>query len=200
MAEIKESNYKGSKEKKVVATGTVKEKTFKQKVRDAFISDEVHDIKSYVVFDVIIPAIKQTFRNLFVNSLDMALFGKVQQGPKTDQRGGSTYIAYDRLYQQGNGGYGQSPKPQKAGAPLRINELDRVIFHDKTDAIDVLSYMLENIEEYHVTSVADFVQAANLTVSPIHHNFGFYDLSGASVEQLPDGSGYWIRLPKPVKI
>ena len=80
------TNYNGpSKEQKRVANGTLKEKTFGQKVRDAFISDEVHDIKSYVVFDIIIPAIKQTFRNLFVNSIDMALFGKVQNTGKLEQ-------------------------------------------------------------------------------------------------------------------
>ena len=193
-----ETNYKGEKKAKKVATGTVKEKTFKQKVRDAFISDEVHDIKSYVVFDVIIPAIKETFRNLFVNSLDMALFGKVRQSAKTEQRGGSTYIAYDRLYQSRNGDV--QPRQQKGGAPLRVNELDRVVFKDKADAIDVLSYMMDQIEEYHVASVADFVTAADLPVSPIHHKFGFYDLSEARVEELPDGTGYFIRLPRPVSI
>ena len=198
MAKV-ESNYKGAdKERKKVATGTIKEKTFKQKVRDAFISDEVHDIKSYVVFDVIIPAIKETFRNLFVNSLDMALFGKVRQTSKTEQRGGSTYIAYDRLYQS-RGGNDVQPRQQRGGAPLRVNELDRVVFKDKADAIDVLSYMMDQIEEYHVASVADFVTAADLPVSPIHHKFGWYDLCTASVEELPDG-GYYIRLPRPVSI
>lgn len=195
-----ESNYKGSdKEHKVVATGVVKEKTFKQKVRDAFISDEVHDIKTYVVFDVIIPAVKETVRNLFVNSIDMALFGKVRSTTKTEQRGGSTYIAYDRLYQS-RGGNDVQPRQQKGGAPLRVTELDRVVFKDKADAIDVLSYMMDNIEEFHVASVADFVTAADLPVSPIHHKFGWYDLSGASVEELSDGSGYYIRLPRAIGI
>lgn len=199
MAEIK-NNYTGGdgKERKKVATGTIKEKTFRQKVRDAFISDEVHDIKSYVVFDVIIPAIKETVRNLFVNSLDMALFGKVRKTANTEQRGGSTYIAYDRLYQ--SRGNDIQPRQQKGGAPLRVNELDRVVFKDKADAIDVLSYMMDNLEEYHVASIADFLSAADLPISPIHHKWGFYDLSTASVEELPDGSGFFIRLPRPVQI
>lgn len=200
MAEIKDSNYKPEKKQaKKVATGTIKEKSFKQKVRDAFISDEVHDIKSYVVFDVIIPAIKETVRNLFVNSLDMALFGKVRKTANTEQRGGSTYIAYDRLYQS-RGSNDVQPRQQKGGAPLRVNELDRVVFKDKADAIDVLSYMMDNLEEYHVASIADFLSAADLPISPIHHKWGFYDLSTASVEELPDGSGFFIRLPRPVQI
>lgn len=196
MAEV-QNNYKGEKKAKKITTAALKEKTFKQKVRDAFISDEVHDIKDYVVFSVIIPAIKQTFRNLFVNSLDMALFGKVQQNAKTEQRGGSTYIAYDRLYQ---GHQNEPPRQQKGGAPLRVSELDRVVFKDKADAIDVLSFMMENIEEYHVASVADFLQAADLPISPIHHKFGFYDLTQARVMEIADGSGYFIALPKPVSI
>ena len=199
MAEVK-SNYKGSeKQSKKIATGKLKEKTFKQKVRDAFISDEVHDIKSYVVFDVIIPAVKETVRNLFVNSLDMALFGKVRQTAKTEQRGGSTYIAYDRLYRS-HGGTANNPPSQQKGAPIKITDLDRVVFKDKSDAVDVLSYLLENIEEYHVASVADFISASDLPLSPIYSTWGWYDLSGAHVEEIPDGSGYFVILPRPVRI
>lgn len=197
MAEIKGQNYKGDEKKKVVKAGQLKEKTFKQKVRDAFISDEVHDVKSYVVFDVIIPAIKETVRNLIVNTVDMSLFGKVRASKNVEQRGGSTYIAYERMYQGG----GQASKPkQQMGAPLRVTELDRVVFNDKADAIEVLSYLFDNIEQYHVASVADFLGAADLPISPIHHKWGWYDLSGSSVDENPDGSGYYIRLPRPVSI
>lgn len=194
MATIKNyDDHDDRSNKKVTKSGKLKDKTFRQKIRDAFISEEVHDVKSYMIFDVIIPAVKETFRNLIVNSLDMSLFGKVRGSRNTEQRGGSTYIAYDRAY----GGNHNEQRPQKNGtAPLRINELDRVIFDDKDDALQVLNYLLENIEEYHVSSVADYVGASGFQISPIHHKWGWYDLNGSCVEQLPDG-GYYVKLPKP---
>lgn len=201
MAEIKDSNYSANKEpsKKVVKTGKLKEKTFRQKVRDAFISDEVHDVKTYAIYDVIIPAVKETFRNLVVNTVDMSLFGKVRGNSRnTDQRGGSTYISYDRAYDDRSRS-AQRSNPKPTGGPLRVNELDRVTFNDKNDALEVLGYLFDNIEEYHVASVADFLGAANLQISPIHHKWGWYDLNGASVEEDPDG-GYFIKLPRPGSI
>lgn len=198
MAEIRDNNYKPeNKEKKVVANAKLKDKTFKQKVRDAFIADEVKDVKTYVVFDIIIPAIKETIRNLVVNTIDMSLFGKTRGRRDTEQRGGSTYIAYDRAY---GGGKPDDRRPVKQEtAVLRVNELDRVTFNNKADAIDVLAHLFESIEEYHVASVADFLSFANLPVSHIHHKWGWYDLTGACVEEDPDG-GYYIRLPRPGSI
>lgn len=193
-----DKNYVDTKtvEKKPVRQTKIAEKTFGQKVKDAFISEEVHDVKSYIVFDVIIPAVKETVRNLIVNTIDMSLFGKVRNSRPTEQRGGSTYIQYDRAYNSP----GESRKSGHAqGAPIRITELGRIVFADKSDAIEVLAYLFENIEEYHVASVADLLGAANQQISPIHHKWGWYDLTGSSVEELPDG-GYILNLPRPKAI
>lgn len=205
MAEVKdikapESNYKpkDSKEKKVISTGKIKEKTFWARVKDSFISDEVHDVKSYLVFDIAIPAVKRTLRSLLVNTVDMTLFGKpMGDERKSEQRGGSTYIAYDRAYDRAYGGGPARGERQKSNnLTVGIRELDRVIFNEKSDAIDVLSFLFDNIEEYGVASVADFLAAANVEVTPIAHKWAWTDLRGASVEECPDGSGYYIRFPK----
>ena len=71
MAEIKGNSFKSRQEKaetnpvksKPQAKAKVKEKTFKQKVKDAFIAEDVVDIKEYLVFKVGIPGIKKMLRN-----------------------------------------------------------------------------------------------------------------------------------------
>lgn len=202
MAEVKvpESNYTNPKEnqKKVVSKGSIKEKTFWARVRDSFISEEVHDVKSYLVFDIAIPAVKRTLRSLLVNTVDMTLFGKpMGDERKSEQRGGSTYIAYDRAYDRAYGGLSSSSKSHKNNnLTVGIRELDRVIFNEKSDAVDVLSFLFDNLEQYGVTSVADFLGASNVEITPIAHKWGWTDLRGASVEEFPDGSGYYIRFPK----
>lgn len=194
MEDTKKNNYTG-KEKKVISTGKVKEKTFWQRVKDSFIADEVHDVKSYLVFDIVIPAIKKTFRSLVINTLDMSLFGKpVGDDRKSEQRGGSTYIAYERAYGGNRDDYAK--KPRNNNVTVGIRELDRVTFRNKDDAVEVLSYLYDNIEEYGVASVADFLGAANVDITPIAHKWGWTSLQGSSVEECPDGSGYYIRFPR----
>lgn len=197
MAEIKQNNYADKKpEKKVISTGKVKEKTFWQRVKDSFIADEVHDVKSYIVFDIIIPAVKKTFRSLVINTLDMSLFGKpIGDDRRSEQRGGSTYIAYDRAYGGSRDDYSRQ-KPRNNNLTVGIRELDRVTFRNKEDAIEVLSYLYDNIEEYGVASVADFLGAANVEITPIAHKWAWTNLQGSSVEECPDGSGYYIRFPR----
>lgn len=177
----------------------LKEKTFKQKVRDAFISEEVHDIKSYVVFDVIIPAIKTTFRNLVVNSIDISLFGKVGGGRPNSNRN-DTYISYERAYGGRSGGERMyAPRQQtRDNGSIDVRETDRVWFETEQEAQDVL-YTCREIYDQNagVLSVAEFLSAAQMKTSPIHHKWGWIDLSSASVEQYPDGSGWYVNLPKP---
>ena len=200
MAEIK-GNYTGQQGQTAPKKAAkIKDKTFKQKVRDAFISDEVHDVKTYVIFDVIIPAIKETLRNLVVNTIDMSLFGKTRSSRESERRGGSTYIAYERAYGNPRDDRSSRPRRESSSAPLRITELDRVVFKNRDDAMEVLGHLFDNVEEYHVASVADFLGAAGLTISPIHHKWGWYDLAGSSVEEDPETGDFWIRVPKPVSI
>lgn len=177
----------------------VREKTFKQKVRDAFIAEEVHDIKSYVVFDVIIPAIKTTFRNLVVNSLDISLFGKVSKGGQGGRPGGGSYVSYDRAYRDNRD---DAPRQQQRPADvLDVREIDRVWFETKEDAEEQLR-AIRDIYDYNegTLSVAEFLDAAQMKASPIHTKWGWFDISSATAEPYPDGSGWYINLPRPRRL
>lgn len=175
----------------------LKDKTFKQKLRDAFIAEEVHDIKDYMIFGVVIPAIKTTFRNLVVNSLDISLFGKTQKGGNGGKPGGGSYISYDRAYNSNGGGNQQSP-PTKSSNSIDVRELDRVWFETKEDADEQIRAIRE-IYDYNegVLSVAEFLDAAQIKATPIHTKWGWIDISNVSAEPYPDGSGWYVNLPRP---
>lgn len=196
----KQNNYTTSKgENEIVPTRKgaprLKEKTFKQKVRDAFIAEEVHDIKDYVIFGVIIPAIKTTFRNLIVNSIDISLFGKAQKSGQGGKQGGGSYISYDRAYQSGNS---QPQQPTKSANSIDVRELDRIWFETKEDADEQIR-LIRDIYDYNegVLSVAEFLDAAQMKATPIHTKWGWIDISNVSAEPYPDGSGWYVNLPRP---
>lgn len=181
---------------------SMKEKSLWGKIKDAFIAEEIRDVKSYVVFDIVIPAIKRTFRDLTMNVLDMSLFGKTSKSSyDTDTRGGRTYVSYDAYSgRRERDDYPFDKSKSRNEQTINVRDLDRVMFRSKDDAIEVLSWLMDNIAEYGVASVADFLGAANLDTNPIHNKWGWYDVQGSSVMEDPDGRGYYIRLPRPKPI
>lgn len=200
------------------AKGTVmldKESTWK-KVKKAFIADEVTSLKNFAIFDVGIPAIKRTIRDLIVNSLDITLgYGKSKPTSYyQNQNGGKTYVAYGR--------YANEPEPQERRESRRdtpligVMELDRIKFCDiddfgrvdllqsKDSAIEALGYLMDLLEDgYDCVTVAQFLayvsnKVNGIHVAPIHSKWGWYSLQGAAIMECADGSGYYIRFPKPV--
>ena len=101
MAEIKPNSdaFKNRKdtekaeEKKTTGKVQIKEKSFKQKCKEAIIADDVGDLKEYAIIKVLIPAAKKTIRNLLVNMFDIRFFGKSMGIDRSDDRG-SRIVSY----------------------------------------------------------------------------------------------------------
>lgn len=189
-----------------------------RRIKKAFIADEVTSVKEFALFDVVIPAIKRTFRDLLVNSLDITLgYGKSNKSPyQTVQNGSRTYVAYGSM---SSGRYADD-QPRKENhrdsAIIGPMELDRIKFCDfdefgnidlrqsKDSAIEALGYLMDMLEDgYDCVTVAQFLsyvstKVNSIHVAPIHSKWGWYSLQGSSVIECSDGSGYYIRFPKPV--
>lgn len=197
MAEVKmPSNYDPGNDAKETKKAKVKDLTMKQKLRKAFIADEVADVKTYAIFDVVIPSIKKVIRELVMNAIDMAFYGKPQARSR-DDRGGA-YYDYSRRDRDRDIPDRRSQQ-SKAQQFVGVRDLDRVAFDDKEDAINTLSYLMDNIEEFGVATVSDFLASAGLTTNPIHQKWGWYDLQGCSVRETPDGD-WMVDLPRPKPI
>ena len=69
---------KAAEEKKVkkVVSGKVKtKKNDGRKLASMFISEDAADVKSYVIMDVLIPAIKKAISDIVTDGIDMILYG-----------------------------------------------------------------------------------------------------------------------------
>ncbi len=205
MAEIKPNSdtYRNREEKaaepKVVAKAKIKEKSFKQKCKEAFIAEDVGDLKEYAVLKVIIPTVKKTIRNLIMNTIDMRFFGKVLgNGSESSSKGGRVvdYDRYSRLSREDDDDYIPRKRKESGGTTLRMDELESVQFESEDAALNVLRYLRGAVEEYGMVSVADFLERADLRANNIHRKWGWYNLDRASVEYDPDTELYYISLPK----
>lgn len=156
----------------------------------------------YSIYDILLPAFKNTISDLIKNGVDMLLFGEVnpRRGSSNRRRKRTSYSSYSR--RDGRRYHGSERRERQ-----KILDYRDVIFDDFDDADDVLNDLCDLIEEYDQASVADFYELINsrtsidgtqfdVTGSFTDNRYGWRALGTTKVRAC-DGGGYYIDLPKP---
>lgn len=198
--EYKSNSYRSKEEQKQqekkeerqklekIVTGTVKTKKKSElhKLTDIFISEDVKNVKSYVLMDVLVPAIKKAISDIVTNGIDMILYG--ESGRRTrSSSGSSSYVSY-RDYSR--------KEDRRPTEPIRRNAYDfgSVILESRGEAEAVLDRMTEIIEAYEFVAVADLFDLLGQDCQYTDQKYGWTNLRDASVERTRDG--YLLKLPK----
>jgi len=190
----KEDQNRSSSEKKVekVIAGTVKSKKKSEirKFTDIFISEDINNVKSYILLDVLIPAIKKAISDIVTNGIDMILYGETG---KTKSNSTASKVSYRSYYDGRNGRRDYSAIRTK----ISYN-YDDIIFDNRGEAEDVLSRMDELISTYGLVSVADLYDLVGVTGNYTDNKYGWTDIRSASVIRVRDG--YMLKLPKALPL
>lgn len=184
--------YNGN-EKKVekVITGTVvqKKKTLGERMARTFLEDESKNVWSYLLYDVLIPAAKATISDMVSGGVEMLLFGTTKGKRQSNQN--KSYVSYSSYYSK--------PAPQQTRSNIRGRlNFDDIILETRGEAEDVLSHLLDLVENYGVASVADLYELVGITGSFTDNKYGWTNLSTASVSRVRDG--YLLNLPNATPI
>lgn len=190
----KEDQNRSAPEKKVekVIAGTVKSKKKSEirKFTDVFISEDINNVKSYILLDVLIPAIKKAISDIVTNGIDMILYGETG---KTKSNSIASKVSYRSYYDGRNGRRDYSAIRTK----ISYN-YDDIIFDNRGEAEDVLSRMDELISTYGLVSVADLYDLVGVTGNYTDNKYGWTNIRSASVIRVRDG--YMLKLPKALPL
>lgn len=179
-------------EKAISGTARVKKKSEARKFTDVFISEDVGNVKSYVLMEVLVPAIKKAVSDIVVNGIDMILYGETGHTRRGTTASKVSYRGY----------YDNKSNAQQARKPPRNRsgyDYDDVIIDNRGEAEDVLSRMDELIDQYQVVSVADFYDLVDVKSNYTDNKYGWTDIGNARVERV-SGGGYMIKLPRAVPL
>lgn len=170
-----------------VITGSVKtKKNEKRNFLNMFISDDIHNVKSYVCMNVLVPAVKKAI----CDTVEMILFG--EDRPRRGS-GRNDRVSYGRYYDDP-----WSSRSPKQETRVRFN-YDDITFDSRADARAVLEEMENIIRVYGFVRVADLYDAVEISAPYTTVNYGWFDLSHVDIGQLRDGR--WIlKLPKAMPI
>ena len=176
-------------EKKIekVATGKVKtkKKSGANKVADVFISEDISNVKDYIIYDVLLPAAKKTISEIVSNGIDMILYGETRS--KSRSRGSK--VSYSKYYEDRDDDYRRTSRRRAVGY-----DYEDVILESRREAEEVLNRMEDLIDTYAVVSVADLYDLVGISGNYTDNKYGWTNLRTAGIERTRDG--YLIVLPK----
>lgn len=177
-------------EKVITGTAKVRKKTGARKAADLFISEDAANVKSYVLMDVIIPAIKDVLSNVVKDSVDMILFGGTSRRGSDRRKGNSEYISYNRFYDKRNDRRYES----RSTVTSRYN-FDDITLESKAEAEEVLERMDELLDTYGMVTVTDLCDLVGISCDYTDSNYGWTNLRNARVVRLR-GNEYMLDLPR----
>lgn len=168
----------------------VKKKTGINKLASLFLADDVNDIKSSILLDVVVPGIKDAILDIVHMLLNGTTSGRFRSGRG---RSGISRIQYDSIYDS-------NISDRRRQLPQTIYDYDDIEFDNRREAEDVLMSMHELIATYGIATVSDFYDLCGITVPGYYtaEKYGWSDIRNATV--IRTRGGWIIKFPKVMPI
>lgn len=178
-----------------VVKGVVKtrKKSEIRKFADIFVAEDVGSVKTYLINDLLIPAIKNTILDLIVEGATIVFKG--ESGRDSKKRSTSEYVSYRRYAdrdRRDERGYSESRSRTSYG-------YDDVELKSRGEAEEVLARMDELIDQYGFVTVADMYDLVGVTCNYTDNKYGWTNLRSAEPVRIRGGA-YVLRLPKAYPI
>lgn len=179
--QIKNSSQKKDKLESVVKYGGVvsTKKPLSKKIMNKFIEQDIQDVKSYILFDIVIPGIK----NLIIDGLSMVLLGEVRE---RKSRSGNYYdrkrTNYSSYYRGGN--YHREEKRYEDDDKV---DYQNIVLRSRSDAEEVIDKLRGRIRDQGSASVADLFDLIGVAGRFTDNNWGWIRENQVGIKRIPDG-------------
>ena len=163
-----------------------------RKFADLFLGDDISNVKEYMLYDRIIPGIKE----MVLAGIEMMLFGGdrvLRRDPRNSKVG---YISYNKMYASSPSRRERDRGYRYEREEVRSKDFTDYIFESKGEAMEVLDTLTELIDVYDQASVNDFYDAIGVTGDFTDAKYGWTELGGATIRRIR-GGGYVLDLPRP---
>lgn len=176
-------------EKVIKGSAKTRKKSEIRKFTDIFVAEDVSDVKSYLIDDLLIPSIKNTILDLIIEGATIIFKGE----PGRNRKGGSSvdYVSYSRYASKDRRDDRRYSEPKSRTS----YNYDDITLESRGEAEKVLNCMDELIDNYGFVTVADLYDLVGKTCNYTDNNYGWTNLRGAEPVRVRGGE-YLLRLPK----
>lgn len=176
-----------------IVSGKVREKSLAEKAGDVFLSEDARSVKQYILWDVIIPTLKNGIADVIIGGLEMALFGSTR-GRRSSSGGGSSRVNYASFSNNDRrDNYGRRVVNTDRNSRYEFNN---IILDSRRDAEEVITSMEDLIRDYGEATVADLNSLVGITGKHIDSKWGWTDCRDFHVSR--SGRGYILDFNPPI--
>lgn len=169
---------------------TRKKRSFSRRFADAFLGENIVDVKQYVLNVAVIPTLKKLICDipqlLFFRSVGNSYFG-----PNTYNLGANpNTMPYNRI---------STPSSTSSlftnSQPQQQNYMfDDIIFSSFAEAEAMRTQMVDRISLYGQVTVGEINEMMRQPVNPVDYNWGWRNVSSCEIRQIR--GGYLLMLPR----
>ena len=170
-----------------------------------FVSGDSHSVGQYLIFDVVLPALKDTLVDAVSQGVERMIFGEVRSTTRRPGFSNVGHIAYNRFASSAQSRVGGPPRDNNpVGRPgisrqaRAAHNFDEIVLPTRREAEEVVDTMYDMLTRYETVSVSDLYEMVGETPSFTDEKWGWTDLHGASVSRTRDG--YLLNLPRPTSL
>lgn len=176
---------------KAITQGKVHKKSISSKFKETFAGDDAGSVGSYILFDVIIPRLKDMLFDTVSQGTERALFGsstRSSRGSRSQLTGKTDYsgMSKDR---------NSRPERDISKRGRATHDFEEILIPTRGEAEQVRDTLIELIDVYESATVADLYQAVGISAEHTDLKFGWLDLSESRISPAR-GGGYILELPR----
>lgn len=189
-----------SKNVEKVVTGEVvrRKKPLGKRIKEIFVGGDARSVGNYVMFDVLVPAAKDTIADIVSQGIERMLFGEARStSRRTGFRpsGGSPgYVSYNR-FSPSQPTRREEPRAQISRRARASHDFDEIILSTRIEAEEVIDRLFDLVARYETATVADLYELVGVTGNYTDDKWGWTDIRGAGVTRVRNG--YLLDLPRP---
>lgn len=186
-----------SPEKKVVAKAKVVKKSRIKEALRTFFAQDLPEIAEHLVVDVAIPAAKNAITDMVTQGIQQLLYGEVDRRRPT-----SGYTSYSSSSRSSYRGSNYRPRERDRDREPRQNKMtsvDDLVFDTRGEAVDVVEYIAETIEQYGQVSVADLMSSVGIQPRYTDECWGWTTTDAFELRQIREGWLVSADRPDPIK-
>lgn len=161
---------------------------FFEKIAHLFISEDVVDVKGYIVHDVLIPGVRDLVADIIHGTTDAVFYGDRTGRYHGKKKGPNSNFEYSSIF--ASNGFNKSERTSQRGDRVRP-----IIARSRAEAEDLLTTLAEYIDTTGSVSVGQVYGALEWDTNPNDFKWGWESLGAADVERVKEG--YLIKLPRP---